>query len=185
LDRALELAQKATSLNEDLLETHCLMGYVYLWKKQHEKAIALYEKVIDLNPNFADGYADLGGILNFAGRPEKAIALIDKAMRLDPLPPVYHMFHLGHAHFLMNRHDEAITALRGALKSNSDFFPARAFLAVTYIELGHEDEAHAEVVEISRRSPETTLEVWQKTLPYKNQELTKRILKALHKAGLK
>jgi hypothetical protein len=41
------------------------------------------------------------------------------------------------------RDEKSIAELRVALKSNSDIFPARAFLAVIYIELGYEDEARA------------------------------------------
>jgi TolB-like protein len=183
LDRAFELAKKATSLNDTIEGSHCLLGNIYLWKKQHEKAIALYEKSTALNPNYADGFSELGSILIFSGRSGEAIELIEKAIRLDPLYP-FNRFNLGHAYFLNRRYEEAMAALKGALEGSPDFFPARAFLAAIYIELGREEEARAEAVEILKKSPGTTLEVWRDRLPYKNQSDLERVLDALGKAGL-
>ncbi len=104
-------------------------------------------------------------------------------MRLDPLYP-FNLFNLGHAYFLSRRYEEATAALKGALDSNPDFFPARAFLTAVYIELGRQEEARAEAGEILKKSPGTTLEVWRDRLPYKNQSDLERVLDALRKAGL-
>jgi TolB-like protein/class 3 adenylate cyclase len=185
LDLAYELAQKAVGLDASMEESHCLLGHVHLWKKNHEKAIALFEEFIALNPNHADTLSDLGDILNFSGQPEKAIGLIRKAMRLNPLYPTFNLFNLGHAYFLSKRYEEALEALKGALSSNPDFFPARAYLAATYIELGIENEARAEAREIHRKTPESNLEIWRQRLPYKNEAHLARVLDALEKTGLK
>jgi adenylate cyclase len=185
LDRALELGKKARSLNESLPEAYCLLGEVYLWKKQHERSVSLYETAIELNPNNAAWYSDLGGILNFSGDPERAIRLIMKAMRLDPLSSLYTLFNLGHAQYLVRRYEEAEKTLRRALKNNPDFVPARAILAGIYIEAGRPDEARREAAEMFRRSPETTLEVWRQRLPYKDPSSTERCIGALREAGLK
>jgi len=185
LDRALELGKKARSLNESLPEAYCLLGEVYLWKKQHERSVSLYEKAIELNPNNAEWYSDLGGILNFAGDPERAIGLIMKAMRLDPLSSLYTLFYLGHAQYLVRRYEEAEKTLKKALKNNPDFVPARAILAAIYIETGRPDEAHSEAAEMLKRSPETTLEIWRQRLPYKDPASTERCIGALKEAGLK
>ena len=184
LDRTLELAQKAISLDDSMEGTYCLLGNIYLWKKQHEEAIALYEKFIALNPNFADGLSEFGNILNFSGKPEEAIDFIEKAMRLDPLYPAYNLFNLGHARYLIGQREDALAAMKGALEYNPNFFPPRAFLAAIYIELSRINEARAQVTEILKRSPETTLEVWRQRLPYKDPAVLERVVAALQKAGL-
>ena len=56
LEQAFALAQKAVALDDSLPISHQLLGYVYLWKKQHEQAIAEAERAIALDPNDADGY---------------------------------------------------------------------------------------------------------------------------------
>jgi len=62
LERAFELAQRALALDDSLPEGRSVLGNVYSWKKQHEKAIAELEKSVALNPNYADGIATLGDI---------------------------------------------------------------------------------------------------------------------------
>jgi adenylate cyclase len=184
LDLAFELAQKAQSLDENIEGCLCLLGNIYLWRKQHKKAISLFEKSVMLNSNYADGFAELGSIINFAGRSEEAVEMLEKAMRLDPLHP-YNHFNIGHAYFLQKRYLEALTSLNRALEIHPEFFPARAFIAVTYAELGREDEARAEAEIILKKSPGTTLDVWRERLPYKKPTNLKRVLNGLKKAGLK
>jgi tetratricopeptide (TPR) repeat protein len=110
--------------------------------------------------------------------------LIEKAIGLDPLFP-YNLFNLGHAYFLVRQYKEALTALEKAIDAVPDFFLTRAFLAATYFELGREEEARVETLELRKRSPGTTLDVWRARLPYKNQSDLDRVLTALRKAGMK
>ena len=184
LDHALELAQKAVSMRKDLPETYGLLGYIYLWKRQHDKAIELYEKVIKDYPNYADGFANLGAVLNFAGRPKTAIGFLEKAMRLDPLYPGVQLFNLGHSYFLTERHGEAIDALKNSLDENPDFLLVRIYLAAIYADSGREKEAYTEAAEIRNRNPEINLEIWEQRLPYKNRSDAQRIIELLKEAGL-
>ena len=184
LDRAFELVTKATSLDDSAEGSRCLLGNIYLWKKQHDKALALFDEPGDVNPNYAEVFTELGTFLNFSGRPEEAIELIEKAIRLDPLYP-YNLFNLGHAYFLTRQYEEALTALERTLDAMPKFFTTKAYLAATYFELGREEEARAETLEFLKKSPGTTLEVWLARLPYKNQSDLDRILDALSKAGMK
>jgi tetratricopeptide (TPR) repeat protein len=85
LDSAFELVTKAISLDDSVHGSHCLLGNIYLWKKQHDKALALFDEPEDVNPNYAEVFEELGSFLNFSGRPQEAIEVIEKAIRLDPL----------------------------------------------------------------------------------------------------
>ncbi len=185
LERAFELAQKTLGLGDSLPLGHHLLGKVYLWKKQYETAIAELKKAIALSPNYADQLVGLGYILNFAGRPEEAIGLVKKAMRLNPMYPAYYLWELGHTYFLTGRYEEAIEALKRLLDRNSDFMPAHVFLAASYSEIGREEEARAEVVEIERMFPQVFLEALRQRLPYKDQAVSARLIDSLRKAGLR
>ena len=183
LNQAFDLGQKAATADDSFEGTHCLLGNVYLWRKQYVKAVELYEKSLTLNPNYANGLCDLGGVLSFAGKPQEAIELIERALRLDPFFPC-HFFFLGHAYFLIRNYEEALGALEKAISGNPDFFPARAFRAVVYAELGRDEEAHAEAALILKKSPGTTTTVWRERLPYKNKQDLERVLAGLKKAGM-
>jgi len=185
LEHAFELAQRTLDLDDSLPLAHHLLGKVYLWKKQHEKAIAELEKAIALSPNDADELAGLGYILNWAGRPEEAIGLVKKAMRLNPIYPAYYSWELGHAYFLMGRYEEAIETLKRVLGRNSDFMPAHVYLAASYSEIGRKEEARAEAAELERLSPQTSLEAMRQRLPYKDQAVLEHLFDGLRKAGVK
>ena len=185
MERAFELAQKAIELDDSSIFAYELLGYIYLLKdRQHEQAIAVAEKVIALDPNFAGGYGLLAEILGFAGRPEEVIGLMEKAMRLNPRYPAIYLFWLGNAHYQMGRYDEAIAALNSAVIRKPNHLPTHLFLAASYVELGQEEEAQAEVAEILRISPDyrSGSKSWA---PWKDQMVPKRIRAALRKAGLK
>ena len=185
LEDALEWAQKAIALNDSLPEAHCLLGEVYVWKRQHEQAIAEVEKAIALDPNHADGFEKLGAALSWAGRPKEAIGLVKKAMRLNPMYPVWYLWSMGHAYFLTGQYEEAIAALKRVLNRNPNFYPAHFYLAASYSELGRKDEARAEVGELLRKWPECSLENARLRLPYKDQAVLERLFDAQRKASLK
>ncbi|MEJ2759543.1 MAG: adenylate/guanylate cyclase domain-containing protein, partial [Anaerolineales bacterium] len=111
LEQSFELAQKAIALDESLPLGHAMLGQVYLWKKQHDRAIAELENAIALSPNDAKSLAILAGILNWNGRPEEAIMWIRKAMTLNPMYPAWYLWNLGHSYFLLNQYEKAVEPL--------------------------------------------------------------------------
>jgi len=185
LEQAFELAQKAITSDNSLSHAHRLLGFVCLWKKQHDRAIAEVERAIALDPNFADNYAVLGLILSYAARPEEAIRLMEKARRLNPHYPVPYLSYLGHAYRLAGRYEEAIAALKRAISRNPDYLASHLHLAVIYSELGREGEARAEVAEILRLSPNYSVDGVRQRLPFKDPAEVERYLANLRKAGLK
>jgi adenylate cyclase len=185
LDHAFELAQKTLDLEDSLPLGHHLLGKVYLWKKQYEKAITRLEKAIALSPNYADHLVGLGYILNFAGRPKESIGLVKKAMRLNPIYPAFYLWELGHAYFLTGRYEEAVETLNRILDRNLDFMPAHLLLAASFSQLERKEDAQAEVAEIEKLSPQVSLVDLRQRLPYKDQEVLERLYDSMRKAGLK
>ena len=185
LDRAYDLAQKAIALDDSQSSGHSLLGDVYLWKKQHQQAIDELEKTIALNPNDADGLSTLGGILSWAGRPEETYGLVNRAMRLNPAFPVWYLWNLGHAFFLMGQYEEAMGQFKKALNRNPDYLPAYIYLAVIYSEQGRLEEAGVVAAKIEKLTPQLSqAALWQK-IPYKDKVIFERIIEGLFKAGLK
>jgi adenylate cyclase len=172
-------------LDESLSEGHGLLGEIYLWKKQHERAIGELEKAISLDPNNAELLSALGGILAWAGRPDEAVELIRKAMRLNPVYPAPYLWNLGHVYFLMEQYEQAVDVFIRALNLNPNFYPSNFYLAATYTELGWMDEARAQIEELMNKWPEGSLEEAKQRLPYRDQALMERLLDLQRKAGLK
>ena len=87
LDKAVELTQKAISLDPKGSHFYAFLGYLYVLKRDYDKAIAEGEKAVALDPGGADAHAWLGMTLNYADRPKEASSLFEKAIRLNPFGP--------------------------------------------------------------------------------------------------
>src|SRR5262249_1898230 len=171
LERAFDLAQKAVALDDSLALAHHALGVVYPIKKQPDQAIAELERAIALEPNYCNAYAMLSDTLGWAGRPEEAISMMKKAMRLNPHYEQYqswYLYSLGGSYRFAGKYEEAVTTLKRAILLNPTFWPAYIHLAVTYSELGQEEEARAAAAEVLRINPNFSLELGQQSWPYKD-----------------
>jgi len=185
VERVVELAQKALSLDDTIDLPHSLLAHVYLMKRQFEMAIAEAERAVALNPNGADAQAHLGMTLNYAGRREGAIASLEKAIRLNPIPPNWYVFSLGEAYCLAGQQEKALAAYEQVFHRYPDDMRALIGSAATYSLLGRKEEARAQAAQILRMNPKFNLESFVKTLPFKNKADAELLLDSLYKAGLK
>jgi tetratricopeptide (TPR) repeat protein len=184
LDRAYEMAQKAIALDDSNAGAHVLLGWVYLWRKQHDLAIAQHEQAIALRPNEADHYNDLAQVLIFAGKPAEAVELVKTAMKLRPRYPVQYPFTLGFAYLLLERYDESIAALQEAITLNPFFFPGHLMLAGIYAQTGQDEQARYHMAEALKINPQLSLDDYGQRLPFKDPETTEWLLEPFRRAGL-
>jgi tetratricopeptide (TPR) repeat protein len=186
LEQALAAAQRIVSLSSVTPGGHLMLGSVYLWEKQYERAIAEIEQAIALDPTFANSYAYFAEVLTRAGRVEEAAQAIEQALRLDPLPRLEAYFGaLGVAYYFMGQYEKAIAFLKSLRLRNPRSFGSRLYLAAIYAELGREEEAREEATELLRINPNFSLEVYRQRAPLKDPTVLERHIAALRKAGLR
>jgi len=185
LPLAEKYAQKALQLNDSAPMANIVMGQVYLYKRQWEKAIASGERALALDPNGAEVKNHLGYFLHMDGRFEEAITLYEKALRLNPYPPSFYYQRLAVAYCDVGRYDEAVELCGKGLNQNPRDVYLPIVLAAAYIWQGREKEAHAEVKKILNVFPNFSI---RKTtlirLSYKNKLALNNWFEAWHKAGL-
>jgi adenylate cyclase len=184
LARAIELAQKAISLDDSSAAAYSVMGWVYAMKRQYDQAIAECERAVSLDPNSADNFLRLGIAFNWAGRAEEAIPYIQNAIRLNPLPDAEYFIPLAVAYRDSGQYERAIEASKKVLQREPNSQWAYIHMAVSYIRLGREEEARAAAAEILRITPKFSLERYAKILPFP-QPIADRVVEDLRKAGLK
>ena len=185
LDKAVELTQKAISLDPKDPRHYALIGQLYVMRRDYDKGIAEGERAVALDPGGADAHAWLGNILNFADKPKEAIPLFEKAIRLNPFGPTWYFLNFGNSYLLTGQYQEAITQYKKALRIAPNNIMAYLNLAATYSLLGRDEEARAEAEEVLRLNPRFSLESFAKISPQKNQAQLDRYVQALRKAGLK
>jgi adenylate cyclase len=185
VEKGIELAQKALALDDSMAGPHALLSFLYLLKRDYDKAIAEGERAVALNPGatiFLDAY---GNALRSAGRLEEAIPLYQKATRLNPFGPSYLHSNFGFTLQATGRYEEAVSAFKKALQIAPNNFLAHIGLVATYSRMGREKEARAEAAEVLRINPKFSMDSFAKVVTNKDQSQTDRLINALRKAGLK
>ncbi len=187
--KAIELNQKALTLNKDLFCATAMLGQIHLAQGQYERAIEMGRRSIELGPNIAINYAILSEILCYAGNFEEAITLGEKARSLHPFCPWYYPFYLAMSYRMAGRYEEALALYRQTLyhtqKEAFSPLPVYVGLAEVYSEMGRVEEAHAQALEVLRINPSFSLENWSKTEPFRDPKHLEKRLTALRKTGLK
>jgi adenylate cyclase len=185
LGQATEAGRKALSLDPNSDRPHELVGYIFLLRKEHEKAIDELKRAIVINPNNADAYNDLGTVYYFSDRPYEGIDYLNKAIKLNPLPPTIYFANLGFAYSFHEDYEKALEALKKAVEIEPNNIFAHIGLAVTYALIGNEEKAKIEAKEVLNINPNYSIEVFTKTMPFKNPLTINWLAEYLRKAGLK
>jgi adenylate cyclase len=183
LDRALELAETAVHLDSRLPLAHAQLGWVLIWKRQHDTAIAEFERAFALNPNFIDNR--FAGVLTWAGDPVRAIEILGANMRLDPFPGHQSSSaFMAHADYMLKRYGEAARVLRECTSRLPNIQWPHLLLGSAYAQLGQLDEARKETAEVLRINPGFTIERFKRLAVFKNPQDLEHELDGLRKAGL-
>jgi len=186
IQMATELAEKAIQIDPSVPQAHFTLGYISLYAyKGHERAIEEAKKALELDPNYADGYALLSSAYFFSGYPEKALPLDRKAMRLNPASSFLYFVHLGRSFYFQKHYEKAVEAFLNADERNHNYITNHLWLAATYAQLGHLDDATWEVDQIMTLDPNFSLSYWMDTRPIKKTEHRRHLLEGLNKAGIK
>ncbi len=116
------------------------LGFVYLSRKEHEKALPYFLKALELEPNYPDALLNVAAVYVKRGDLDEAERSIRESIRLAPNRPLGH-FNLGGIHFLREEWDEAIQKYKIVLQI--DPFMTRAAIQLARSYLGKGDRASA------------------------------------------
>jgi len=183
-EQAEKNVEKALALNDSIDMAHSLLGWIYLFKRQHNEAIKKGERAIELNPNGAEAHIQLAFMLCLSDETELAIKTAERAFRLNPIPLPHYYIILAMAYRNDGQYEKAIELSQKGLINNPDQLSVYLTLAACYIYLNRTEEAQKAAEEVLRIDPNFSLEYHAKTMPYKRQETGDRFIEALRKAGI-
>jgi TolB-like protein/Flp pilus assembly protein TadD len=180
--KAIELCQKAISLDGSNASAYAYMGNQYAVIGEHEKGIAACERAIEIAPNFTDVYVFFALVLNTAGRSEEAIPAIEKAFRFNPLnPPFSHYLAAARTYYLVGRYEDAARWSKELLSRWPNNIFGHQLLVLINAAQGREDEARAAAMNLLRINPDFTTQIYARAFPRKDLA---RDLELLRKAGV-
>ncbi len=183
MNLALELAQKAVTMNSNIPQVYWSLGYVHLFRKDYDKAVQAVQRAIEISPNYADAYGLLSLIFNHQGNPEGAITSISKGMELNPYYSYDYPYNLGRAQYLAGQYQDAIDNLTKALDKNETAPTPRIYLIASYIKQGLIDDAEWEAEQLQVQNPEMTISQLRRTSAQKDTLMDELALD-LRKAGV-
>jgi TolB-like protein/Tfp pilus assembly protein PilF len=189
IKRGIEIAHKATEIDDTLPDIHSFWNTVYMIRKELDKALESGVRAITLGPNDPNSHVLLAQTKIYNGNFDEAIGLVKKANRLTPYYPAWHLAILGWAQTMARRYEQAIATLDQLLKraGKGEFSPFMVHyrLAQVYIEIGQEEKARIHAEKILQINPTFSLENYRKARDfYRDPIHLERVFLALRKAGL-
>jgi TolB-like protein len=116
--------------------------------------IGLVDRALALNPSYARGWYLSGFLRLWAGQPDLAIEHVETALRLSPRESVgAAQGVIGVAYFFKHLFEEAAAKLLESIQDNPGASVAYRFLAASYAQMGHLDEARAIVARLRAITP--------------------------------
>jgi adenylate cyclase len=182
--KAIELGEKAISLDNTLSYAYAILGQSYTYARQYDKAASTAQQAVALDPNSSENLTCLAWILDHVGRYEEAVPLVEEAARLDPIQSPLHMNYRVQAYMLVGRYEEAIELAQRSIKTEPKYMFAHFYLIACNMALGREKEARAAATELLRIYPHYSFSSVINRRPYKDQAVNDRLIDVLRKVGI-
>jgi tetratricopeptide (TPR) repeat protein len=151
-DEAIAELQAAAKASPQAPNVYFGLGYLY-WKQHNfDDAERAFERQLSIDPIHAQSLAYLGDIAMKRSQPQKALPLLRKAIKeRNDLRFAY--VDLGAVLTDLKQYKEAIAALEQAVKMDPSQPDAHYRLARVYREMGDEDKAKKEFIEVRNLHP--------------------------------
>jgi adenylate cyclase len=180
LEKAHELAQESVLIDPSDARGYGELGFVNLYRKDHDACLSAFETALHLNPNDTDIMSNRGDALTHCGRSEEAITLLNRALLLNPFYPDQYLWYLGGAYFNLKQYEEAVKTLK---RMNSPT-EGRRLLAACYAYMGKKEDAKFQASKVLEAYPNFNLDYWENVQPDVNPEDTEHFVNGLRLAGL-
>ena len=117
--KALQAAERARQLNDEIAEVHFSLGSIYNVTGRIAESILELDRALQLAPNSDEGYRRLGAAYLANGRKEEAFTAFQKAVDLNP----YYWANynaIGLAYFAVGYNNDALGAFRKVTELEPD-----------------------------------------------------------------
>jgi len=187
LDEALELARKATRLDDQDAVARFAQGRAHLARGEYSLSISELEYAIELNPSLAQAHCGLGDSLAYMGRSQEAIPNFEEAVRLSPHDPHRWAFSMyaAIACIFNEEYEQAEEWARKSVRVANSHYLANAAMVSVLGHLGREEEARDALRDLLALKPDFTCEFARKRLFYlRDEKQVDRYVQGLKQAGV-
>jgi len=145
MPKAKAAAQKAVDADPELAEAYTSRAFVRLaYDWDWLGAQSDFQQALKLNPKYPTAHQWYASYLMQMGKFSLAKHEIEEAHNLDPLSPIISA-NTGLYSYYEKNYDDAIAKYKTTLQSDPEFWVARHYLALAYVQKGRQDEAIVEL----------------------------------------
>ena len=145
MPKAKAAAEKAVNADPTLAEAYTSRAFVRLaYDWDWLGAQSDFQQALGLNPKYPTAHQWYASYLMQMGKFSLAKAEIEEAHKLDPLSPIISA-NSGLYSYYEHHYDDALAKYKTTLQSDPDFWVARHYLALAYVQKGMHDQAIAEL----------------------------------------
>ena len=153
MPKAKAAAQKAVDADSTLAEAYTSRAFVRLaYDWDWLGAQSDFQQALKLNPKYPTAHQWYASYLMQMGKFNLAKAEIEEAHKLDPLSPIISA-NTGLYSYYEKNYDDAIAKYKTTLQSDPDFWVARHYLALAYVQKGMDDNAIVELRKLIKAPP--------------------------------
>ena len=188
-EEACQLAGRALAAGPD--NSTCLASAAFTYgvlSYRFEEAFELANRALMVHPNSLFVRNRAATVYGVCGESDRAIAHCEAARRMNPLDSkkaaTATFSILSFALYMARRFEESIRAGRRALTFTPNSNTARKYVAASLGQLGHVDEARAEIAELINHQPDASLALFRQH-SFRHKWMHELHLEGLRKAGLR
>ena len=153
MPKAKAAAEKAVDADPTLAEAYTSRAFVKLsYDWDWLGAEGDFQQALKLNSKYPTAHQWYASYLMQMGKFNRAKAEIEEAHNLDPLSPIISS-NTGLYSYYEHNYDDAIAKYKLTLQSDPDFWVARHYLGLAYVQKGMYNEATAELRELIKAPP--------------------------------
>ncbi|HEX6718867.1 MAG TPA: protein kinase [Pyrinomonadaceae bacterium] len=153
MPKAKAAAQKAVDADPTLAEAYTSRAFVRLaYDWDWLGAQSDFQQALKLNSKYPTAHQWYASYLMQMGKFSLAKDEIEEAHKLDPLSPIISA-NTGLYSYYEHNYDDAIAKYKVTLQSDPDFWVARHYLALAYVQKGMYDDAIAELRKLIKAPP--------------------------------
>jgi adenylate cyclase len=183
LERWVAASRQAIALDPYDSEARMTLGFYYQYLNDFPRAVAEVDQALELNPNAADQLAMAAWLLTRAGEPERSLKLMERAVRLNPHHPEWYRGAQRETYFHNRRFEETIAVTRKRIYQDPIW--DSLYRAMSYAQLGRDEEAAVDVKQVFVDQPDYSVEKWlSDTGTYAREVDLQLFLDSNEKAGL-
>ncbi len=180
LDKAESFALSAIDSDINDASANAGLGWVALYRRDHDRSLEAYRRAMQLNPSDADILAEYADALKHSGFAAESVPLFERAIRLNPYASDHYLKDLADAHFFLAEYETAIRTIHRMRRPHL----SNRILAASYALAGDIDAAHRTADAIRRAFPGFSVNGWIPSVPDRYPSDTARFVEGLRRAGL-